>query len=1448
MKKKKFLFLIFAGIILAGGIQVNSAMAADNGCGTANRTYPAEAISFGNDTACASGYTEVLGDFSTSGFEFPNVGYSASWQCRKGSEVPVDCGASHDPYKCSGNAPNGTTQIMCPGDDKNLQQPRSWVSLGKGTTQRDCSSVKCQYYEPPSCCGSFDKQTYSTWPVASDNGFCKTNALCSLVGGNYSFPANSSTATWKCKWPASTYEESCTATKSANNNQPNPPVCIDNPDIRDFENARSCSDTNPASNRKKALSNDCPGSGATKCNYECLTGYHLASETTIINSVSKTVSFCEKDQSSCNNGQHSEGTICVLNTKVVACVPDSLGAGEEWNKESLSNLQGGQCTVNWNNGAWSSPKDKTYSLTPGECNFKCKNGFSWNDDLKKCETNSASAPASASVSLALDAANPNITNGELKAGLPFYIYYYISGSVSSCSLFRDNVKYGTISNTSGGHRELVYTGTTQGDSAQNISYQIKCDNNTVNSGVLQISVVENNDSQTISAKIKSPAQDQEVKVGGRVEFLGEAIPSSQTTEYLWSSSCKSTNNPYATTSSFTYDARSAGVKTFYLSVRKDANSPWSNCEKRQVTVTGYSCIGSFPSQADVSAGKYAYCDADNICGLTCGLTADTPGQQVANKTACSGVKCGYYVPSASDVVGKPSAPSTLNVSCANKTISTNWSEVSGDGITYAFRIDHDQPSGTGQAEPHDVVADGLSNANYVWNSSSITEGTTYTVWVNAVTGNAPYSASSKWGDSKIATVTCSANQDPGGDPGMDENKLIISDVVWDTISTSSSGTVGNPMTICAIVKNDGDTASTAITKKIVYGTKKGGAINSIQSLDFQIPVLQAKGTQQVCFSNKWTPAEAGTYELGANFGGAFPEANTKYRTIVINSSGGSVNDNTDIVTGDDNGGAGDDALVDGWKLIPFGIVTNPTIMKTGEPISFSAVIKNIGKEATPSDTVIGVTLNIKKAGVLIQSESESFAGVSSINSNTEKGLHLNKWFNASEAGDYTLELKIDSPASDTVYTKNIKIDGDFISALNLCGPAGSKYIDGPNYSYSWDASGYRGQFCKYGSPISEPSFPKVGEEKFWECNDSSGLNPQKCYAKVRSNDLDDGTGDDDNDDEDNGNNDNSDNEDDNDDEAESDGVLKCGTANGKFYEADISEFGDDTLCVNGKASPLEPAFPIEGRITEWKCSESGKWVLDTFLLKKVVSCVAARKNIEIVAGCGDASGSYSAKDFRTKNFCETGFKLSSGTPAFPKNIGESVDWVCRPNLLSAVFASKKPVVCSAKKIDDGTDSGDDTDTGNDDSTTGGETALIGNGTGLIGKYFDNKNFTAQKLTLIDPVIDFNWGFGKPNNAIGSDTFSIRWTGYVQPKYTGEWTFQATADDGVRLWVNDQLLIDKWFDQVGTEYSAKINLTAGQKYSIKMEYYENGGDTVVKLAWSHAKQAEEIIPKTQLYGN
>ena len=137
------------------------------------------------------------------------------------------------------------------------------------------------------------------------------------------------------------------------------------------------------------------------------------------------------------------------------------------------------------------------------------------------------------------------------------------------------------------------------------------------------------------------------------------------------------------------------------------------------------------------------------------------------------------------------------------------------------------------------------------------------------------------------------------------------------------------------------------------------------------------------------------------------------------------------------------------------------------------------------------------------------------------------------------------------------------------------------------------------------------------------------------------------------------------------------------------------------------------------------------------------------------------------------------------------------------------------------------------------------GTGLLAEYYDNKDLTGLKITRIDPSINFNWGLQTPDPSVAPDTFSVRWSGQVEARFSEVYKFYAFTDDGVRLWINGQLIINQWIDQK-KENIGSIPLVAGQRYSVKMEFYENGAGALAQLSWSSPSQPKQIIPTSQLY--
>ena len=121
-----------------------------------------------------------------------------------------------------------------------------------------------------------------------------------------------------------------------------------------------------------------------------------------------------------------------------------------------------------------------------------------------------------------------------------------------------------------------------------------------------------------------------------------------------------------------------------------------------------------------------------------------------------------------------------------------------------------------------------------------------------------------------------------------------------------------------------------------------------------------------------------------------------------------------------------------------------------------------------------------------------------------------------------------------------------------------------------------------------------------------------------------------------------------------------------------------------------------------------------------------------------------------------------------------------------------------------------------------------------GEYFANSTFSGAPVLVRDEGtagLDFDWGAGSPSVSCGvpTDGFSARFARNAAFE-AGTYRFTVTGDDGVRLYVDGALRLDRWLDQAPTTYSVDVTLSAGA-HALRLDYYENGGGAVAKLAWT-----------------
>jgi beta-glucosidase len=112
------------------------------------------------------------------------------------------------------------------------------------------------------------------------------------------------------------------------------------------------------------------------------------------------------------------------------------------------------------------------------------------------------------------------------------------------------------------------------------------------------------------------------------------------------------------------------------------------------------------------------------------------------------------------------------------------------------------------------------------------------------------------------------------------------------------------------------------------------------------------------------------------------------------------------------------------------------------------------------------------------------------------------------------------------------------------------------------------------------------------------------------------------------------------------------------------------------------------------------------------------------------------------------------------------------------------------------------------------------------------------------MVDFDWAGGAPAEGFQADHFSARWTGRLIPPESGEYLLGVTSDDGTRLYLEDKLIIDDWRDHGAETRSVPVRLEAGREYSLRLEYYENGGLAVVRLGWLEPSRSRDIFAEAR----
>lgn len=120
--------------------------------------------------------------------------------------------------------------------------------------------------------------------------------------------------------------------------------------------------------------------------------------------------------------------------------------------------------------------------------------------------------------------------------------------------------------------------------------------------------------------------------------------------------------------------------------------------------------------------------------------------------------------------------------------------------------------------------------------------------------------------------------------------------------------------------------------------------------------------------------------------------------------------------------------------------------------------------------------------------------------------------------------------------------------------------------------------------------------------------------------------------------------------------------------------------------------------------------------------------------------------------------------------------------------------------------------------------------GIVGEYYEGMNFERFVTRRYDATLTFDWGHAPPTPGVPAEYFSVRWTGWLVPPASGRYVLHATVDDGIRIWLNDQLVMDEWRPQPVRTFTTSVELKAGQPYKLRVDYYQDILDTRMQITW------------------
>ena len=137
--------------------------------------------------------------------------------------------------------------------------------------------------------------------------------------------------------------------------------------------------------------------------------------------------------------------------------------------------------------------------------------------------------------------------------------------------------------------------------------------------------------------------------------------------------------------------------------------------------------------------------------------------------------------------------------------------------------------------------------------------------------------------------------------------------------------------------------------------------------------------------------------------------------------------------------------------------------------------------------------------------------------------------------------------------------------------------------------------------------------------------------------------------------------------------------------------------------------------------------------------------------------------------------------------------------------------------------------------------------GLLASYYANETLSGDPvLVRREPKINHDWAAASPATGVPDDQFSVRWDGEIKPRFNEAYTLTFRTDDGVRVWLDGQLVVNYWNLRGVADSEYTFNAVAGRLYRIRIEYFEHTGFAVAKLWWRSASETFGPVPSTQLF--